>query len=557
MDLAGLLDRGLDRKYSASPGESFFTGGGRHTFSNFDPDDNNRILTVREAAIRSTNLIFIRLMRDLVRFHEARLPYDSGAVLAQPEHPERRRLLKRIAHQEGLRSLRRSYRKYRGLSIEELVPGVLGSRSTSSRRLAILFFAWHPGGDAEALSRWLAERGQTPSAQEIARLRRTYGKPEFTLLDHGFLLRRDPVEVWCAGKLALNPDMGWADLKAQSGMARLVASSWLFRTRSRRAQNVRLRTWIEQDAFARMTPYWRRLGFPFERLVPSYATAIGSSGDRPSALAELMGIILNGGLRRPVLSFRQLRFGSDTPYHTVFKPEIATSERVMAAPVAGALRQVLEGVVDRGTARRVRGVFMDSEGSPVTVGGKTGSGDNRFQTFSRGGGKLSSRPVSRTASLRILRRRPLLWSHYGHRSRGTRERLPVHQRSAAGGSQATGASDQPASRPGTHSCRLSTISGQSSILTRPNDRLVGSRTGAVPRRPGLSVAPRFLWECLTSQTVGPFPAPATSHAACGFPALRAPAHFASRVMRPIMLEPLSVMTPGHVTRYSLNSPSSP
>jgi hypothetical protein len=44
---------------------------------------------------------------------------------------------------------------------------------------------------------------------------------------------------------------------------------------------------------------------------------------------------------------------------------------------------------------------------------------------------------------------------------------------------------------------------------------VGSRTGAVFRRSGLSVAPRFLWECLNSQTVNPFPAPATSHPACG------------------------------------------
>lgn len=37
----------------------------------------------------------------------------------------------------------------------------------------------------------------------------------------------------------------------------------------------------------------------------------------------------------------------------------------------------------------------------------------------------------------------------------------------------------------------------------------------------------------------PFPAPATSHAACEFPALRAPARFWSRVMGPIMLEQLS------------------
>ena len=35
---------------------------------------------------------------------------------------------------------------------------------------------------------------------------------------------------------------------------------------------------------------------------------------------------------------------------------------------------------------------------------------------------------------------------------------------------------------------------------------VGSRAGAVLRRRGLSVSPRFLWECLTSRTVSPFPA---------------------------------------------------
>ena len=57
-------------------------------------------------------------------------------------------------------------------------------------------------------------------------------------------------------------------------------------------------------------------------------------------------------------------------------------------------------------------------------------------------------------------------------------------------------------------------------------------------RYGLSVAPRFRWECLTNRTVNWFPAPATSHVACGFPALRAPAHFASRVMQPIRLERL-------------------
>ena len=72
--------------------------------------------------------------------------------------------------------------------------------------------------------------------------------------------------------------------------------------------------------------------------------------------------------------------------------------------------------------------------------------------------------------------------------------------------------------------------------------LVGSRTGAVFRRSSLAVSPRFLWECLISQTVNPSPAPATSHPACRFPALGAPVCFVPRVMWPIVLGPLSPLT---------------
>src|SRR5664279_5151957 len=71
---------------------------------------------------------------------------------------------------------------------------------------------------------------------------------------------------------------------------------------------------------------------------------------------------------------------------------------------------------------------------------------------------------------------------------------------------------------------------------------VGSRTGAVFRRSSLAVAPRFLWECLSSQTVNPFPAPATSHPACRFPALGAPVCLVPRVMWLIVLERLSRLT---------------
>jgi hypothetical protein len=72
--------------------------------------------------------------------------------------------------------------------------------------------------------------------------------------------------------------------------------------------------------------------------------------------------------------------------------------------------------------------------------------------------------------------------------------------------------------------------------------LVGSRTGAALRRFSLAVAPRFLWECFSSQTVSQFPAPASSNPSCRFPAMGLHVCFTARVMRPLPLAGLSEMT---------------
>jgi len=70
---------------------------------------------------------------------------------------------------------------------------------------------------------------------------------------------------------------------------------------------------------------------------------------------------------------------------------------------------------------------------------------------------------------------------------------------------------------------------------------VGSRTDATLLRSDLSVAPRFLWECLTNRIVSWFSVPAASNRACPFRALGFPACFLSRFMWPIGLERLSVV----------------
>jgi hypothetical protein len=79
------------------------------------------------------------------------------------------------------------------------------------------------------------------------------------------------------------------------------------------------------------------------------------------------------------------------------------------------------------------------------------------------------------------------------------------------------------------------MSGAETGAKRP----VGSRNGAWLRRFSLSVAPRFLWECLTSRIVSWVPSPATSNGACRFPALRSPVRFARRFMERSQLAVLS------------------
>jgi membrane peptidoglycan carboxypeptidase len=160
----------------------------------------------------------------------------------------------------------------------------------------------------------------------------------------------------------------------------------------------RLRIRMEKDAFGRMVPYWQRLGFPFKTMVPSYATAIGSSSDRPVALAELIGILVNDGVRRPSTELSNIHFAGGTPYETVFERKAEPGQKVLAPEVARTVRKAMATVVESGTARRLNGVFRLSDGKLITVGGKTGSGDNRLETFNRWGNITSSRATNRTAA---------------------------------------------------------------------------------------------------------------------------------------------------------------
>jgi hypothetical protein len=57
--LMAMFQAALNREYSASPDEGFFTGRGLHHFANFETSDNSRVLTVSDAFQHSVNLLNI------------------------------------------------------------------------------------------------------------------------------------------------------------------------------------------------------------------------------------------------------------------------------------------------------------------------------------------------------------------------------------------------------------------------------------------------------------------------------------------------------------------
>lgn len=400
-NLKAMLDAAMDRSFSGSPGETFFTGGGAHHFENFEHEEDDRVFTVREAIKHSVNLAFIRIMRDVVHHMMSRSAKVNDVLLEDRDDPARKQYLSRFADQEGREFLTRFYRKYQGKSARVAEELLLQQEKHTSVRLAAAFFELEPQADAQDLGEFLARHlGSDKEFTDpvLQGLYAKYGPERWLLADRGYLAGVHPLELWVVGYLRHHPEASLSEVVAQSREQRQDVYAWLFNTKHKEAQDTRIRNLMEQEAFAEILQRWRRLGYPFETLTPSYATALGASGDRPAALAELMGIIVNHGVRLPVVRVRSLQFGVNTPYETRLSVQPAQGERLLPAEVADTVRDALAGVVEGGTAGRLKGAFVRQDGTPVQVGGKTGTGDHRFAVFGRGRQIISSRVVSRTGA---------------------------------------------------------------------------------------------------------------------------------------------------------------
>lgn len=404
--LADLLNTSLQRTYSANPGERFFTGGGMHTFGNFQKKDNGRNPTVLESLQESINLPFVRMLRDIVKYTNAQSPISHQEIMADETNPRRQELLNRFIDRESSVFLSRFWAKYKGKPETERLEAFLSGLSLTPRKLGVIHRYLYPNTDLETFSTFLKQQLQSYSwsAKEISRLHEQYGRDKYNLQDQGYLARVHPLELWLLGYMLereANPGETPMTLKqalADSATARTEVYKWLMKTRAKNARDSRIRTTLEVEAFSDIHRRWKQLGYPFDHLVPSLATALGSSGDRPAALAELMGIIQNRGLRLPAYRIDEMVFAEGTPYETRLSQKPQASQPVMDPLVADTLRYALSTVVQEGTGRRIKEVFKLPDGSALVVGGKTGTGDNRLVTMGAGGQRIKARALSRTAT---------------------------------------------------------------------------------------------------------------------------------------------------------------
>jgi len=393
VSLDRILEAAMSRPYSASPSDSL-TGGDSHMFRNVDSTDDHQTLSVRDAFVRSVNLPFIRIMRDIVHYYMYRLP---GSVYLLRGHPAAMTWDRddRMADGEGRELIEQFYEKYTDAESRPVLEILRRGRSVT--QLAWAYRSVRPEAGFAEFQDFL----QAPALSE-ARIAELYDGSDplgLSISDRGRLAGMDPLELWLATYVYRHPGAPQQDVLDASASVRQE----IYDARSPHARPAapdrRIGSIPETEAFREIHRAWARLGYPFESLMPSYATAIGSSADRPDDLTELVGILLNDGIHYPVQRVEELHYAAGTPYETVLRRSPPRGERVLSSEIAAVVRAAMVAGVTRGTARRAFGAVRAADGSPLLIGAKTGTGDNRFRVMGRDGLVREDRAIDRTATV--------------------------------------------------------------------------------------------------------------------------------------------------------------
>ena len=356
-------------------------------------------MSVRDAFRSSVNLVFIRLMRDIVNYHLYREPESIGRILEDPADPRREAYLTRFADREGSEFMRQFYRKYQGKTAAEALDLIIGGIRPTPPRLATILRSVNPEASVEDLRALLSARlpDVTLPDDAVAALHRKYAPDAFSLMDRGYIARVHPLELWLLDYLRAHPGASLTDtLRASADRAAGGLRLALQDLASQCAGQAH-----RQPAGARRVPRDpARLGAP--RLSLRVAHAIARERGRRVRRPARRPRRADGHPRerRPALSDRHRgpdRARPGHPYETRLSHPGAAGQQVLAPEIAAVARGALADVVTQGTARGLLD-FLRRDGKGHVVGGKTGTGDHRFETYAPGRRLIESRVVNRAAT---------------------------------------------------------------------------------------------------------------------------------------------------------------
>ncbi len=402
---AGVLDAAMNRIYSAKNYERFYTGGGVHRFHNYMPRDNGREVSVREAFEDSINLPFIRMMEDIVHYTIYNKMHIDPAVYDDAEDPKRAKYLDRYVLHDAVQHFNRIYNQYNGKTPDEVKALIFSKlrEDMPPAHIAALDRFINPARDLNGFTALLSDKTGADHQHLLTEgafesLHRRYAADQYDLNDRAYITDIHPIELWLASEFIKNPTADYKTLRR--GVVNMAPDiyKWLEKSDNEDRKNLYIYTMLEQDAFDVIHENWAAKGFPFPRLIPSFATSIGVSGDTPAALSTLMGIVLNDGKRLPYTDFTEVHLGRDTPYERNFVYRPPAADQVLDARIAAIVKENLENIVQNGTARRAKNAVKLSNGEIWALGGKTGTGDNRIAYLDRYGNVETSEVRNRTAT---------------------------------------------------------------------------------------------------------------------------------------------------------------
>ena len=232
--LKELLRGSLERTYSANPSERFVTGGGVQTFSNFDGTYDQQNITVSEAFRHSVNLVFVRVIRDIVNHYIYREPGSAAHVLEETDSPLRTEYLQRFADREGVQFIDQFLPKFRERGRDEILQALILDRRLSPQRTAWVYRSVAPNpslAEFEVVLR-TSQPDLDLTDQTLRELFARADPASWGLADLGYLASVHPLELWLGRYLVENPEATRRNVVRASAQARQDVYRWLFRSAS-------------------------------------------------------------------------------------------------------------------------------------------------------------------------------------------------------------------------------------------------------------------------------------------------------------------------------------